>query len=48
MKPTGPIARYYNFLLGVKRFPLKHGAANFACGAGMPLLPSSCIKIVRA
>lgn len=33
MKPTGPIARYYNFLLGVKRFPLKHGAANFACGA---------------
>eukprot|EP00994_Dinema_validum_P004200 NODE_2236_length_738_cov_128.629898_g1805_i0.p1 GENE.NODE_2236_length_738_cov_128.629898_g1805_i0~~NODE_2236_length_738_cov_128.629898_g1805_i0.p1 ORF type:complete len:187 (-),score=26.08 NODE_2236_length_738_cov_128.629898_g1805_i0:116-676(-) len=33
MKPTGLVARYYRFLLGVKRFPLKHGLANFACGA---------------
>eukprot|EP00995_Heteronema_vittatum_P007809 NODE_2967_length_720_cov_545.058122_g2094_i0.p2 GENE.NODE_2967_length_720_cov_545.058122_g2094_i0~~NODE_2967_length_720_cov_545.058122_g2094_i0.p2 ORF type:complete len:211 (+),score=98.08 NODE_2967_length_720_cov_545.058122_g2094_i0:67-633(+) len=33
MRPTGPVARYYNFLLGMKRFPLRFGAASFACGA---------------
>eukprot|EP00668_Euglena_longa_P028738 GGOE01036057.1.p1 GENE.GGOE01036057.1~~GGOE01036057.1.p1 ORF type:complete len:197 (-),score=38.74 GGOE01036057.1:253-816(-) len=32
MTPKGPIARYYKFLLGVRRFPLKHGALNWACG----------------
>eukprot|EP00996_Jenningsia_fusiforme_P004108 NODE_4911_length_744_cov_44.047482_g4555_i0.p1 GENE.NODE_4911_length_744_cov_44.047482_g4555_i0~~NODE_4911_length_744_cov_44.047482_g4555_i0.p1 ORF type:complete len:186 (-),score=32.47 NODE_4911_length_744_cov_44.047482_g4555_i0:114-671(-) len=33
MKPQGLVARYYRWLLGVKRFPLRHGAATFAAGA---------------
>jgi|Transcript_64851 hypothetical protein len=32
MKPTGPVARYYQWLLGVKRFPVRHGPLNLACG----------------
>ena len=35
MKPTGPVARYYQWLLGVKRFPVRHGPLNLACGLGM-------------
>eukprot|EP01004_Peranema_trichophorum_P009382 NODE_8124_length_707_cov_47.720890_g7505_i0.p1 GENE.NODE_8124_length_707_cov_47.720890_g7505_i0~~NODE_8124_length_707_cov_47.720890_g7505_i0.p1 ORF type:complete len:183 (-),score=14.90 NODE_8124_length_707_cov_47.720890_g7505_i0:106-654(-) len=31
-EPQGPISQYYRWLLGVKRFPLKHGAAQFFVG----------------
>eukprot|EP01001_Neometanema_parovale_P011051 NODE_7291_length_777_cov_87.749235_g7050_i0.p1 GENE.NODE_7291_length_777_cov_87.749235_g7050_i0~~NODE_7291_length_777_cov_87.749235_g7050_i0.p1 ORF type:complete len:200 (+),score=53.46 NODE_7291_length_777_cov_87.749235_g7050_i0:58-600(+) len=33
MTPQGLHARWYQFLLGVKRFPVRHGAAQWACGA---------------
>ena len=38
LKPQGLVARYYRFILGIKRFPVRHGALNFACGAGCLLV----------